>query len=611
MGGMTDLSDSHTISIGVLDNDSLALNAIAVMTSRLSPRFHIIWSTTSPAMALQRCMTHGARPDVLVVDMALGGITGADICARIRRRTPTIGLVCVTSYDLDPYRQDAVEAGAQCLIAKDDIVKELPQAIRCAAQGEPVPGTGFPTAREANRKLNEGHATEGRLPENDKPSLSSRERDVLRLYAHGSSTDEIAALLNVSKGSVFTYGQQGMPQAPCRRPQGGPRHMRPIRSALNRIHHPAILAAGLVLAVAIPVEMGVYSSQNLLSWSTIRISLLVAVLCAMLGAAPVWAACLLFAVSGYALLWLFSPLTTIMIAALTSIAVLSFVKPRLGAASALAALAALAANNMQNNLTSSNIVGMIIMCLCPLSLGFSLNLLFAQRQATATLRQRLDREHTARHLHDTISNDLAYMILRIDQASRSDCPADREQYQRQLTDLRAIAETALDHTHQVIRQLERTDKPDDRSRIVKTNNDDKTDRKIEQQRERLDGIIQSQRRRLGGLGFQGDDILGTFDHPLADDILDLLEGLLNELYANIAKHAAPHEWYAVTISFDRRHVIISASDVLKDEAVRLGLGSGLKRYRTVIESMSGTFDITDDSDNWNANITIPLSVTRR
>lgn len=262
-------------------------------------------------------------------------------------------------------------------------------------------------------------------------------------------------------------------------------------------------------------------------------------------------------------------------------------------------------------LTSSNIVGMIIMCLCPLSLGFSLNLLFAQRQATATLRQRLDREHTARHLHDTISNDLAYMILRIDQASRSDCPADREQYQRQLTDLRAIAETALDHTHQVIRQLERTDKPDDRSRIVKTNNDDKTDRKIEQQRERLDGIIQSQRRRLGGLGFQGDDILGTFDHPLADDILDLLEGLLNELYANIAKHAAPHEWYAVTISFDRRHVIISASDVLKDEAVRLGLGSGLKRYRTVIESMSGTFDITDDSGNWNANITIPLSVTRR
>lgn len=186
--------------------------------------------------------------------------------------------------------------------------------------------------------------------------------------------------------------------------------MRPIRSALNRIHHPAILAAGLVLAVAIPVEMGVYSSQNLLSWSTIRISLLVAVLCAMLGAAPVWAACLLFAVSGYALLWLFSPLTTIMIAALTSIAVLSFVKPRLGAASALAALAALAANNMQNNLTSSNIVGMIIMCLCPLSLGVqsqpAVRPTAGDRDTQATTRPRTHGASPARYhqqrprLHD-------------------------------------------------------------------------------------------------------------------------------------------------------------------------------------------------------------------
>ncbi|MCH9276614.1 response regulator transcription factor [Bifidobacterium amazonense] len=202
---MNDMPGSQTISIGVLDNDSLALNAIAMMTSRLSPQFHVIWSTTSPAVALQRCMTHVTQPDVLVIDMALGGITGADICKRIRRRTPAIGMVCVTSYDLDLYRRDAIEAGAQCLIAKDGIVKELPQAIRYAAQGNPILGSGFPTAQDANRKLNDAHAAGDRLLESDKPSLSSRERDVLRLYARGSSTDEIAALLNVGKGSVFTY----------------------------------------------------------------------------------------------------------------------------------------------------------------------------------------------------------------------------------------------------------------------------------------------------------------------------------------------------------------------------------------------------------------------
>lgn len=244
--------------------------------------------------------------------------------------------------------------------------------------------------------------------------------------------------------------------------------MRSIRSALTRIRHPAILATGLILAAAIPVEMSVYSSQNMLSRSTIRISLLIAVLCAMLGAAPTWASCLLYVVCGYALLWLFSPLTTVMIAALTSIAVLSFVRPRIGAVSTLLAFVALAANNMQNNLTASNMVGMIIMCLCPLSLGFGLNRLFAQRRAAAALRRRLDRERTARHLHDTISNDLAYMILRIDQARHDDDPSDRDQYRRWLADLRGIAETALDHTHQVIRQLERADEDEagDKGRVV-------------------------------------------------------------------------------------------------------------------------------------------------
>lgn len=189
--------------------------------------------------------------------------------------------------------------------------------------------------------------------------------------------------------------------------------MRPIRSCSEPYTPPSHTGRGAGPAVAIPVEMGVYSSQNLLSWSTIRISLLVAVLCAMLGAAPVRLPVCCSRSPGYALLWLFSPLTT-MIAALTSIAVLSFVKPRLGAASALAASPPSPRTTCRTTSPSSNIVGMIIMCLCPLSLGFSLNLLFAQRQATATLRQRLDREHTARHLHDTISNDLAYMILRID-----------------------------------------------------------------------------------------------------------------------------------------------------------------------------------------------------
>lgn len=99
---------------------------------------------------------------------------------------------------------------------------------------------------------------------------------------------------------------------------------------------------------------------------------------------------------------------------------------------------------------------------------------------------------------------------------------------------------------------------------------------------------------------------------MADDTLDTLEGLISELYANIAKHADPDEWYVVTILFDDGRIIVSASDTLKDAGPRIGLGSGLERYKAVVESMSGTFAVTDDADGagsraWSVEITLPLS----
>ncbi len=77
--------------------------------SRLYPRFRIIWSTACPAMALQRCMTHGARPDVLVVDMALGRHHRRGHMRRYRRPLRRSAWCSSPPYDLD-HRRDAVEA---------------------------------------------------------------------------------------------------------------------------------------------------------------------------------------------------------------------------------------------------------------------------------------------------------------------------------------------------------------------------------------------------------------------------------------------------------------------------------------------------------------------
>ena len=102
-GVMSDATQSAheppaTFRIGILDNDACALDCIA----RLATSTHIhgrivdVWSTTSPAVAILECQSGSRHTDVLLIDMALDGVTGPQIAAEIHRRAPGIVLIGLT-----------------------------------------------------------------------------------------------------------------------------------------------------------------------------------------------------------------------------------------------------------------------------------------------------------------------------------------------------------------------------------------------------------------------------------------------------------------------------------------------------------------------------------
>lgn len=78
----------------------------------------VIWTSTDPQRAIDLSLADATRPDVLVVDMSLEGMGGAQVCRAIRTRTATIALLGVTSFSLRMYGPDALANGAQCLISK-------------------------------------------------------------------------------------------------------------------------------------------------------------------------------------------------------------------------------------------------------------------------------------------------------------------------------------------------------------------------------------------------------------------------------------------------------------------------------------------------------------
>lgn len=90
----------------------------------------------------------------------------------------------------------------------------------------------------------------------------------------------------------------------------------------------------------------------------------------------------------------------------------------------------------------------------PLLTGLLLHVMRQRDHDSYLLRRQHERGETACSLHDTIGNDLAYLILRIDHAETEGMPADEHEYQQQLDELRDAASRAMGHTHEVIDSLE-------------------------------------------------------------------------------------------------------------------------------------------------------------
>lgn len=90
----------------------------------------------------------------------------------------------------------------------------------------------------------------------------------------------------------------------------------------------------------------------------------------------------------------------------------------------------------------------------PLLTGLLLHVMRQRDHDSYLLRRQHERGETARSLHDTIGNDLAYLILRIDHAETEGMPANEHEYQQQLDELRDAASRAMGHTHEVIDSLE-------------------------------------------------------------------------------------------------------------------------------------------------------------
>ena len=120
------------------------------------------------------------QPDVALVDLFLGGASGAELCRSIRGASPRTRVLLISGAGrMAPAAARA--AGASGFISKDQSAADVVSAVRTVGRGLE---TFAPTAEQAQ------------------PPLSEREREVLGLIARGSTNREIAQALFLSPHTV-------------------------------------------------------------------------------------------------------------------------------------------------------------------------------------------------------------------------------------------------------------------------------------------------------------------------------------------------------------------------------------------------------------------------
>ena len=126
------------------------------------------------------------RPDVLLLDVRMGGANGIEIARELRRTAPEVRVIILTTYDNDEYLFGALQVGAHAYLLKDVALDNLPAAIRAVHKGERLLSPQL-----VDRVLHQFQAMASEKLRQES-GLSPEELRILELIAEGATNQGIA-----------------------------------------------------------------------------------------------------------------------------------------------------------------------------------------------------------------------------------------------------------------------------------------------------------------------------------------------------------------------------------------------------------------------------------
>jgi two-component system, NarL family, response regulator NreC len=160
--------------------------------------FKVVGQASDGLAAIEK--VQALQPDILVLDIMMGGVNGLEVTRQLSKKCPKTGIVILSMHSNEAYVLEALRSGAKAYILKDNATEDLVRAIR-----EVAAGRRYLSAPLSERAI-EAYTTGAESASSDPyDHLTTREREILQLAAQGWSNAEIAARLYISPRTVETH----------------------------------------------------------------------------------------------------------------------------------------------------------------------------------------------------------------------------------------------------------------------------------------------------------------------------------------------------------------------------------------------------------------------
>ncbi len=187
------------IRIVIADDHAVLRSGLKAMLN-YSPQFEVVGEAANAQEALR--LLDELRPDVLILDLSMPGMSGVECVKEIRYRGLPCRVLVLTMYDDEAYVKEVMRAGADGYMLKKSADTELMEGIVKVYAGKKYLNESL-----SEKLLDSLLRTPEEGPDRRDPYvlLSAREREVLRFLAQGYTNSEIGAMLLLSTKTIDTY----------------------------------------------------------------------------------------------------------------------------------------------------------------------------------------------------------------------------------------------------------------------------------------------------------------------------------------------------------------------------------------------------------------------